>query len=128
MSKKEKLKAEHRKAARIRIKGKAYLRKIRMSARKIRLIADLIRNKKVEYVISNLLFQQKSSVKPIISVLDSAIANAVSKGAEVEKLYISEIQIDKAAIQKRFMSRAQGRSTRIRKQTAHISIHLNEEI
>ena len=124
MSKNEKTKSEVRKAARLRVKGKAELRNIRMSARKIRIVADKIRNRKVDDALAYLLFQRKYAVNPLISILDSALANAVSRGCDSSKLYIENIQVNKGSIQKRFMPRAQGRSTKIRKQTAHILVSL----
>jgi len=104
----------------------AFLYGFRISARKARVIASQIRGKNVGLAITSLFFQKKSSAKPIQLLLKSAVANAEGIGLDIDKLIISEILVDKGPIIKRFMSRAHGKTTRIRKQTAHIKIRLKE--
>src|SRR5690606_19014999 len=101
-------------------------RGLRMSARKVQVIADLIRNKSVEEALTTLAFQRRAAAPPLKKVLDSAIANADQRGMDLDRLVVSDVQVDKGPNLRRFMPRAQGRATRIRKQTSHIRVALTE--
>lgn len=125
MAKKEKVKALDRKSIRFKCRGKARLIGLPMSARKIRVVANLIKNKSVQEALKTLLFQRKAVAKPLAGLIDSAAANAVVGGLDVDKLFVSHILVDKGSIRRRFMPRAQGRATRIRKQTSHIEVRLS---
>ncbi|MCP4503468.1 MAG: 50S ribosomal protein L22 [Deltaproteobacteria bacterium] len=103
------------------------MRGLRMSARKIRVVANIIRGLSVDDAVTSLAMQRRRAAEPLRKVLESAVANADQRNMDVDSLIVSEVQIDKGAIQRRFMPRAQGRATRIRKQTAHITIKLSEE-
>jgi large subunit ribosomal protein L22 len=126
MATREKKKAEARKAARAEAAPKATHKGARMSARKARAMADLIRGKSVDAAASALAFQQRSAAGPLRKVLDAAVANADERDLDIDKLVVSDVQIDKGPIMRRFMPRAQGRATRIRKQTSHIRVELSE--
>jgi large subunit ribosomal protein L22 len=120
----EKKKAVERKAARANGPVRASLRNLTMSARKIRVIADGIREKDLGFALAFLSTQKRACCRPLKKLLESAAANAEERNLDFESLAISEIRVDKGPIRKRFMPRAQGRATKIRKQTAHIEVVL----
>jgi large subunit ribosomal protein L22 len=100
---------------------------LRMSASKMRLVADLIRGKKVEDALNILTFTPKAASPLIAKVLHSAIANAgQKKGVDVDTLVVKKISIDEGPTIKRFRARAMGRGTRILKRTSHVKITVEE--
>jgi large subunit ribosomal protein L22 len=105
---------------------KAKLRFTRIAPRKARLVADLIRGKKSEEALSVLTFTPKAAARIIIKLLKSAVANATQKKIDVDRLYVKTIMVDQGPTMKRFMPRAMGRATPIRKRTSHITIVLDE--
>jgi large subunit ribosomal protein L22 len=105
---------------------KAKLRFTRIGPRKARLVADLIRGKSSEEALSILTFTPKAAARIIIKLLRSAIANADQKKIDVDRLYVKTIMVDQGPTMKRFMPRAMGRATTIRKRTSHITIVLDE--
>jgi large subunit ribosomal protein L22 len=105
---------------------KAKLRFTRIGPRKARLVADLIRGKRSEEALSILTFTPKAAARIIIKLLRSAIANADQKKIDVDRLYVKTIMVDQGPTMKRFMPRAMGRATTIRKRTSHITIVLDE--
>ena len=126
MATNEKLKAELRKEERKQGPARASLRGLGMSARKVRVVADLLRGADVAAAMMMLAHQQRAAAKPLKKLLDSAVANAADRGMNVDKLVVSEILVHKGAIGRRFMPRAQGRATPIRKQSAHIDLSVLE--
>ena len=106
---------------------KAKAKYIRMSPRKVRLVADVVRGLAVEKAMDQLVFVKKHAVRPIEKLLNSAVANA-ENNFELEKknLYIKEIKINEGPTLKRWKPRARGRATPIRKRTSHIDIVLAE--
>ena len=106
---------------------KARLRFARISPRKARLVADLVRGKRSEESLNILTFTKKAAAKIIIKLLKSAIANATQKKTiDIDRLYIKQITVDQGPTMKRFQPRALGRATTIRKRTSHINIVLDE--
>ena len=105
---------------------KARLRFTRIAPRKARLVADLIRGKGSEEALSVLTFTPKAAARIIIKLLKSAVANAAQKKIDVDHLYVKTITVDQGPTMKRFMPRALGRATTIRKRTSHITIVLDE--
>jgi large subunit ribosomal protein L22 len=106
---------------------KAKLRFVRIGPRKARLVADLIRGKGSEEAVNILRFTQKGAAKIVSKVLKSAIANATQKKTiDIDHLYVKHISVDEGPMMKRFMPRALGRATTIRKKTSHIQIVLDE--
>jgi len=105
---------------------KAKLRFARVAPQKVRLVADLIRGKKSEEALNILTFTKKAAAKTVIKLLKSALANANQKKVDVDRLYIKQITVDQGPTMKRFMPRALGRATTIRKRTSHINIVLDE--
>jgi large subunit ribosomal protein L22 len=107
---------------------RARLRFVRMGPRKARLVADLIRGKGSEEALNILRFTKKGAAKIISKVLKSAIANATQKkSVDVDRLYVKRVTVDQGPMMKRFMPRALGRATMIRKKTSHIQIVLDEK-
>ncbi|HUQ26791.1 MAG TPA: 50S ribosomal protein L22 [Burkholderiales bacterium] len=106
---------------------KATLRGARISAQKGRLVADLIRGKKVDQAISILAFTPKKGAAIIKKVLESAIANAEhNDGADIDSLKVKTIHVERGAFLKRFQARAKGRGNRVTKQTCHIFITVGD--
>ena len=127
MASKVKEKALARKEERKLASPSASMSGLRMSARRARVVADKIRGQKLSWVLDYLRMERRGAAEPIRNVVDSAMANADSKGMNIDDLRISEIKIDKGPIRKKFMPRAQGRATKIRKQTAHIHVELSDK-
>lgn len=106
---------------------KAKVKHIRISPRKVRLVADLVRGMGVEKAIDQLNFTNKWAKRPIKKLIESAIANATNNfELEESNLFIKEIKVDEGATLKRWMPRAHGRATPLRKRTSHISLVLGE--
>ena len=102
---------------------RAVLRGVRLSVDKGRLVADLIRGKKVDQALNTLQFTQKKAAVIIKKVLESAIANAEhNDGADIDELKVKSIYVDKAVVMRRFAARAKGRGARLLKQTCHIHV------
>ncbi len=107
----------------------ATLRSIRISARKVRLVADLVRGKSVDEAVTILTHLPKGSAAPLLTLLRSAVANAKVAGKEdTSALRIQAITVDMAPRLKRFMPHAQGRATTILKHASHITITLGEYV
>jgi large subunit ribosomal protein L22 len=106
---------------------RARLRFGRIAPRKARLVADLIRGKGSEESLNILAFTKKGAAKILTKLLKSAVANATQKKIDVDRLYVKKITVDQGPMMKRFMPRAMGRATTIRKRTSHITIVLDEE-
>lgn len=106
---------------------KAHARYIRMSPRKLRLVANLIRGLKTDEAIFQLKFTNKLATKPILKLVNSAIANAMNNfNLEKNNLYIKEIKVDQGPTLKRTIPKAFGRAALIRRRSSHISIVLDE--
>ena len=105
----------------------AVARYIRMSPRKVRYVADLVRGKKVEEALDILTFTPRRASPVISRLLKSAIANAgQNESIDVDTLFIKKIFVDGGPTLKRFRPRAMGRATTIRKRTSHITVVLEE--
>jgi large subunit ribosomal protein L22 len=96
---------------------------IRMSSTKARQVVDLIRGRHVEDARRVLQFTSRGAAAPVGKVLESAIANAEhNRGLPGDELVVARAWVDEGPTLKRFRPRAQGRATRIRKRTCHISV------
>jgi large subunit ribosomal protein L22 len=101
----------------------AKLRGARISAQKVRLVADQVRGMPVEKAEQLLAFSTKKAARIVKKVLLSAIANAEhNDGADIDELSISTIMVDEGPTLKRGRARAKGRGTRILKRTSHITL------
>ena len=125
MATRVKQKAEARKQAKAEAMPNAYLHGLDMSARRVRVIADKIRGQSLAWAMDYLRTEGRGAAKHLRSVLDSAMANADGRGLNVDNLVVSDVIVDKGALRKRFMPRAQGRATKIRKQSSHIRVRLS---
>ena len=102
---------------------KSIVRGVRLSADKGRLVADMVRGKKVDQALNILSFTPKKAAGIIKKCLESAIANAEhNDGADIDELKITSIYIEQGATLKRFSARAKGRGNRISKPTCHIYV------
>lgn len=106
---------------------KAKLKHLRMSPRKVRLVAGLVRGMETNKALDQLKFANKKAAKPVEKLLSSCIANAVNNyELEKDNLFIKEIRVDDGVTLKRWMPRAHGRATPIRKRCSHVIITLSE--
>src|SRR4249919_3840103 len=102
---------------------RAQARWVRMSARKARLVLDLIRGRTVPEARTVLAFTPRAASREIDRVLASAVANAESAhGLDGDELVVLEAYADEGPTLKRWRARARGRVNRIRKRTCHITI------
>ncbi|MEK7152264.1 MAG: 50S ribosomal protein L22 [Patescibacteria group bacterium] len=105
---------------------KAILKNYRQSPRKVRLVADFLRGKKVSLALREVNFLSKRAAPPLRKLIESAVANAKENfGIEKEDLMIKEIQVNKGLTLKRSLPRAFGRASAIHKHSSHVSIILD---
>ncbi|PIU16201.1 50S ribosomal protein L22 [bacterium (Candidatus Gribaldobacteria) CG08_land_8_20_14_0_20_39_15] len=105
---------------------KAQLNHLHISPRKVRLLADLIRNQQVTQAKTFLNFCVKKGSLPVKKLLDSAIANAKNNfELKEEDLFIKEIKVNEGPKMKRWRARSKGRAMPIQKKTSHIAITLD---
>jgi large subunit ribosomal protein L22 len=103
--------------------AKAVLRMLRISPQKLNLVAQLIRGKKVERALADLEFSHKRISGQVKKVLESAIANAENNhGLDTDALVVAEAFVGNSLVMKRFTARGRGRSSRIEKPFAHLTI------
>lgn len=108
--------------------AKAVARNLRVSPRKLDLVAGLIRGKKVQAALADLTFSKKRIAKDVKKCLDSAIANAENNHQlDVDNLVVSEAYIGKSLVMQRFTSRGRGRSSPIEKPFSNITIVVREK-
>ncbi len=107
----------------------AHLRHVRMSPRKLSMVAALIRGKPVEAALNILKFTPRAAAAPLAKLVKSAVANATDKSkgqVDVDTLYVKTISVDQGPTQRRYMPRAMGRATRINKKSSHVHVVLAE--
>ena len=106
----------------------AILKGARISAQKVRLVADQIRGRGVEEALDILQFSGRKGARLLKKVLESAIANAEhNAGADIDDLLISTVFVDEGKTMKRIKPRAKGRADRILKRSCHITIKVAEK-
>ena len=106
---------------------KASLRGAHLSAQKGRLVADMIRGKKVDEAISILAFSPKRGAALMKKLLESAIANAEhNDGADIDALKVKIVHVERGSFQRRFHARAKGRGTRVLRHSCHIYITVGD--
>ena len=107
--------------------AKAVLRTIRVSPRKLDLVAATIRGKKAASAVSELTFSKKRIARDVKKALNSAIANAENNhDLDVDDLVVSQAFVGKALVLKRFHARARGRGARILKPFSNLTIVVRE--
>ncbi|MFA9556484.1 50S ribosomal protein L22 [Evansella sp. AB-rgal1] len=110
------------------MEAKAVVKQVRIAPRKVRLVVDLIRGKKVGEAISILRHTPKAASPVVEKLLNSAIANAEHNyEMEADSLVVSKVFVDEGVTLKRFRPRAMGRASRINKRTSHITLVLTEK-
>ncbi|MCF8566004.1 50S ribosomal protein L22 [Alicyclobacillus tolerans] len=101
---------------------------IRIAPRKVRLVVDLIRGKRIGEALAILKFTPKAGSPVVEKVVRSAVANAENNhNMDVDRLYIKEVYVDPGPTLKRFHPRAQGRAYSIMKRTSHITVVVAEK-
>jgi large subunit ribosomal protein L22 len=101
---------------------------IRGSARKLNLVAEMIRGKKVEQALNILKFSPKAMAEDVSKVLASAVANAENNhNLDVDALIVSEASVGKSISMKRFATRARGRSSRVVKPFSRLRVVVREQ-
>jgi large subunit ribosomal protein L22 len=109
------------------MESRAVAKYIRISPRKIKLIMDEIRGKRIEEALNQLSFAPQKGAFILKKLINSAAANAEQNfEMDVDKLYIKRIFADEGPTLKRFRPRAMGRAARIRKRTSHLTVVLDE--
>ncbi|MBT4120860.1 MAG: 50S ribosomal protein L22 [Candidatus Magasanikbacteria bacterium] len=107
----------------------AKLKHLRIAPRKVRLVIGLIRGSKVEDAVVQLENSKKSAARPVLKLLNSAVANSKhNHEMKVETLVIKEAMVDEGATLHRWMPRAMGRATPLRKRSSHITLVLEGEV
>jgi len=106
---------------------KAFLKNLRQSPRKVRLVANLVKGKNVNQALIELDFLAKRGSTPIKALLLSAVANAKQKGADQENLFIKEIRVDKGLVLKRLRPAAMGSAHQMKKRMSKVAIVLGEK-
>lgn len=105
---------------------KAILKNYRQSPRKVRLVADLMRGKKLDRALTEVKFLSKRAALPLEKLINSAVANAKQNfNIERDNLFIKDIQVNKGYTLKRWMPRAFGRAAPVHKHASHITIILD---
>ena len=105
------------------VQTQASLRGVRLSVDKGRLVADLIRGKKVDQALNILTFTPKKAAGIVKKVLESAVATAEhNDAADIDELRVRSIHVEQGTTLKRFAARAKGRGNRISKGTCHIYV------
>jgi large subunit ribosomal protein L22 len=105
----------------------AFLRALRTSPRKLNLIAQMIRGKEASKAVAELTFSRRRVAQEVKKVLQAAIANAENNHQlDVDRLYVKEATVGRAFVMKRFHTRGRGRSARVEKHFAHLTVIVRE--
>ncbi len=99
------------------------LKYLHISPRKVRLVADAVRGKRVDEAQAILGFTVKKGASPILKLLNSAVANVPGK---TDNFFISKITVDEGPVMKRVLPRAKGRGDVIKKRSSHVTLVLDE--
>jgi large subunit ribosomal protein L22 len=110
------------------MEAKAQAKMVRISSRKVKLVIDLIRGKKIGEAFAILRLTPKAASPVVEKLLKSAVANAEHNyNMDLESLFVKEIYVGEGPTLKRFRPRAQGRATQILKRTSHITVVVAEK-
>jgi len=105
----------------------AFLRAIRISPQKLNLVAQMIRGKAAQTALAELTFSHRRIARDVKKVLQAAIANAENNHQlDVDRLYVKEATVGRAFVMKRFHTRGRGRSSRVEKHFAHLTVIVRE--
>ena len=109
------------------MEARAVSRHLRIAPRKARLVVDLIRGKSVGDALMIIDFVPKKAARMVTKTLKSVVANAEGRQrVDVDQLYVRQATVDGGTTLKRFLPRAHGRATPVRKRTSHITIVVDE--
>ncbi len=107
--------------------AEAVMRNLRISPRKLNLVAGLIRNRSAAQAIATLTFSKRRIAADVKKVLQSAIANAENNHAlDVDRLFVARAEVGRAVVMRRFHARGRGRSARVEKWFSHLRIVVAE--
>ena len=110
------------------MEARAKLSYARLSPQKTRWVVDMVRGKDVQEALNILKFSPQKAAAIVSKLVSSAVANAEQRGvADVDRLVVKAISVDQGPVLRRFIPRAQGRATKIRKPTSHITVILGEK-
>ena len=105
----------------------AFGKMIRSSARKLNLVAELIRGKGAQAAVADLTFSKRRVAEEVKKVLQSAIANAENNHQlDVDRLYVAQATVGRALVMKRFHARARGRGARVEKPFSNMTVIVRE--
>ena len=111
------------------IEAQACLRGLRTSPRKLNLVARTIRGKPAAAALAELTFSHRRIARDVKKVLEAAIANAENNHQlDVDRLYVKEATVGRAFVLKRFHTRGRGRSARVEKYFAHLTVVVRESV
>ena len=111
-----------------RFSSKSILNRIKGSPRKLNLLAEQIRGKKIQHAMDVLTFSRKRVSKDVLKTLHSAVANAEhNQGLDIDQLVVSEAFVGKSITLRRFHARGRGRGNVIRKPYSNITIIVREQ-
>jgi large subunit ribosomal protein L22 len=107
--------------------AKAFIRALRISARKLNLVAQTIRGKSASSALAELTFSQRRIARDVKKVLQAAIANAENNHQlDVDRLYVKEATVGRAFAMKRFHARGRGRASRVEKYFSNLTVVVRE--
>ena len=105
----------------------AFLRALRISPQKLNLVAAMIRGQAAQTALAELTFSRRRIARDVRKVLQAAIANAENNHQlDVDRLYVKEATVGRAFVMKRFHTRGRGRSARVEKHFAHLTVIVRE--
>ncbi|WP_043340445.1 50S ribosomal protein L22 [Belnapia moabensis] len=108
--------------------AQAILRNIRVSPRKLNLVAGLIRGRRAQDAIATLAFSKRRIAQTVKKTLESAIANAENNHQlDVDQLVVSRAEVGRSQVMKRFSARGRGRAARVEKWFSHLKIVVAEQ-
>lgn len=106
----------------------ATLTNLRISPRKLKLIADLVRGRSAQAAIDELRFAHRKYAVAVMKLIQAAVAQASQqRSVDVDRLFVKKIAVNKAVVMKRFMARARGSADTILKRSAHITLILDQK-
>lgn len=109
------------------MEAKAVAKFLRISPRKVRIVAENIKGAPVEKAVNELTFAPQKAGRVLLKVVKSAVANAEQNpNVDVDTLVVKRVFVDEGPTMKRWRARAQGRAYRINKRTSHITVVLDE--
>ena len=108
--------------------AQAITRNIRVSPRKLNLVAGLIRGRRAQEAVATLTFSKRRIAQTVKKTLESAIANAENNHQlDVDRLVVSRAEVGRSQVMKRFQARGRGRAARVEKWFSHLTIVVAEQ-